>query len=509
MIWFAIVLFLVPLVACGRQPADPTVTSLVVEPVDSSQNGTPSTTGGPGGSLGIAVTPGAVPYASALPIPTPSARLIETYVVQAGDTLGGISLAYGVSLEELVTLNGLGSAEAILSVGQALQVPLNVSRTGPGLVLMPDSEVVYSPAYLDFDVAAFLETQGGYLATLTEEVNGELLSGAEIFERVARQYSVGPRVLLALVEYYGGWVTVSQPARLSLGPSNPYYEYGFFLQLSWAANRVNQGYYDYKREGCVAVRFSDGSRALVPEGLNAGSVGLQNILALNGTWETWLPEMEAFLETYQRLFGDPFARAVEPLVPIDLTQPPLRLPWETGETFYYTGGPHAAYGSRSAWAAVDFVPPDIKGSCYYSQKNVTAAADGRVFLGETGEMYLDLAYADREGQGDSDGNLETGWVLLYLHVVARDDVRHGQFVTAGTPLGYASCEGGIGDSSHVHLARRYNGEWIAADGPVPLVLSGWRFQADVRQYDGTMVRDGVVKTACECWDETLNALLGE
>jgi hypothetical protein len=99
--------------------------------------------------------------------------------------------------------------------------------------------------------------------------------------------------------------------------------------------------------------------------------------------------------------------------------------------------------------------------------------------------------------------------LLYLHVVARDDVSHGQLVAAGTPLGYASCEGGISNSSHVHLARRFNGEWLAADGPIPLVLSGWQFQAGIGQYDGTAVRDGVTKTACECWDAAMNALLGE
>lgn len=80
-------------------------------------------------------------------------------------------------------------------------------------------------------------------------------------------------------------------------------------------------------------------------------------------------------------------------------------------------------------------------------------------------------------------------------------------VTAGTTLGYASCEGGVADASHLHFARRYNGEWLAADGPVPMVLSGWRVQAGDSPYDGTMVREDEIKTACECWDET-NALLG-
>jgi len=483
-------------VACQDRPGESAAPALVPSP--ASKTGTRSQRPATSGSD---LLPPSTPHASAMPLPKPRSPLIEVYTVQPGDTLLGISLAYDVSIAELIAINGLESESAIIQVGQALQVPLNVSRTGPTEISLPDSEVVYSPAYLDFDVAAFIREQGGYLSAYSELVNGVDTSAAEIVSRVARQYSVGPRVLLALLEHYGGWVTAPYPPTYHpLGPANPYYEESFFLQLSWAANRVNGGYYGYKRDGSVAVRFRDGSRAIVPAGLNAGTAGIQNILALNGDWDTWREEMGAFMATYRRLFGDPSARIFEPLVPIDLAQPPLRLPWETGRTFYYTGGPHAAYGHLSAWAAVDFAPPDVKGSCYYSQENVTAAADGRLFLGDTGEMYLDL---------DADGNLQTGWVLLYLHVVARDDVTHGQLISAGTPLGYASCEGGVSNSSHLHLARRYNGEWMAADGPVPLVLAGWQAKAGPGQYDGTMVRDGVTKTACECWDEALNALPGE
>lgn len=460
--------------------------------------GTPSDASNPSAATPL---PSPTPFASSMPLPTRSNRLIETYVVQWGDTLGSISLAFDVPVEELVALNGLDSESAIIQVGQALQVPLTVSRSAPKIALLPDSEVVFSPAYIEFDTKAFVAQQGGYLASFSALVDGAWISGAEIVTRVARQYSVGPRVLLALLEHYGGWVTQTQPETYQpLGVANPWYEASFFLQLGWAATRVNQGYYDYKRTGQTPVRFHDGGRALVPAGLNAGTAAIQNILAINSDWETWDAERKAFMETFRRLFGDPFARTIDPLVPSNLKQPSLRLPWEAGTIFYYTGGPHAAFGSYSAWAAVDFTPPDIIGSCYYSQKNITAAADGRLFLGQKGELYLDL---------DADGNLQTGWVLLYLHVVARDDLTQGQIVSAGAPLGYASCEGGISNSSHLHFARRYNGEWMAADGPVPMVLSGWKFQAGVGQYDGTAVRDGVTKTACECSDEIANALVAE
>lgn len=488
-------------VACHRNVGSPPP---VVE--DVSQVGTQSASGpgSPGSdarndSPGIRFTP--TPYASAMPLPTADGSLIESYVIQWGDTLSGISLAFDIPMDELLAFNGLESESAVIHAGQTLRIPLNVSRSVPQAMIVPNSEVVYSPAYLAFDVEGTIAQWGGYLAHFSTPVDGVHISGAEALRRVSRQYSVGPRVLLALLEHYGGWVSRPQPLLYQpLGPANPYNDESFFLQLSWAANYLNQGYYGYKRQGTIAVRFRDGTRAMVPAGSNAGSAAIQNILATNGDWETWQTDRQEFIETYRRLFGDPFALGFVPLVPADLTQPRLDLPWEAGVTFYFTGGPHAAYGSRSAWSAVDFAPADILGSCYYSQQNITAAGGGRLVLGETGETYLDL---------DGDGNLQTGWVLLYLHTVVREDLTHGQHVSAGTPLGYASCEGGISTSSHLHFARRYNGEWMAADGPVPMVLSGWQFKADVGQYDGTMVREGVVKTACDCWDEATNALVGE
>ncbi len=447
--------------------------------------------------------PSPTPRTPPMPIPTPVSPLIEFYIVQAGDTLGGISLAYDIPLDDLMALNGIDADSAIIQVGQTLHVPLNVSRSGPLLTLLPDSEVVYSPAYVDFDTAAFIKLQDGYLADYSEMVNGVQLDAAQIVDRVARQFSVGPRVLLALLEYYGGWLTNPAPTgQYPLGPACPY-DNRLFLQLSWAANRVNEGYYGYKKNGSIAVQFRDRSRAIVPPHTNAGTVGLQNVLAVNSNWESWLTEVKTdgpFMQTYRRLFGDPFANAVEPLVPIDLSQPPLQLPWEKGQTFYFTGGPHAAYGSGSAWAALDFGPPDVLGSCYYSAVPLTAAANGQIFLGSKGETYLDL---------DADGNLQTGWVLLYLHMVADDSLTQGQMVQTGHPLGYASCEGGISDSSHLHLARRYNGEWMAADGPAPMRLSGWQAKNGLGQYEGWLIKGEKIKEACECWDDEKNALIAE
>jgi hypothetical protein len=56
--------------------------------------------------------------------------------------------------------------------------------------------------------------------------------------------------------------------------------------------------------------------------------------------------------------------------------------------------------------------------------------------------------------------------------------------TTGDTLGHPSCEGGFATGTHVHIARKYNGEWIAADGPIPFNLSGWIAHAGDEAYLG-------------------------
>jgi murein DD-endopeptidase MepM/ murein hydrolase activator NlpD len=195
-----------------------------------------------------------------------------------------------------------------------------------------------------------------------------------------------------------------------------------------------------------------------------------------------------FLATYRTLFGDPFANDLGPPLPPDLQQPELILPWAADQVWNYTGGPHGGWGGGSAWAAVDFIPPDTRSGCYDSDEWVTAAAAGTVVRNAPGLVVVDL---------DDDGLEQTGWVINYLHMASRDWVAFvGARVRVGDWIGHPSCEGGIATGTHVHLARRYNGEWVpAGTPPVPLVLSGWQVVQGDSPYNGTMVKGDVTLTA--------------
>jgi LasA protease len=372
---------------------------------------------------------------------------------------------------------------------------------------LPDSEFVYGPAYVDFDIAAFAARQGGYLDEYYERVDGELLSGAEIIGLIAHHYSVGPRLLLAILELRGSWVTNPSPADEALSYPMGYRGSGWELlsqQLAWAADELNKGYYDWRGRGVTPISWGDGTAVRYASGLNAATAGLQYFLSLHTERSEWLELVGegpgSFLATYRELFGDPAQYAIEPLIPADVVQPTLALPWSGGELWYYTGGPHGGWNDGSAWAALDFVPDEGFLGCAVASSWATAAAPGLVVYSQDGEVTVDL---------DGDGHEQTGWVLFYLHVASVGRVPVGSWVEQGDPIGHPSCEGGFSEASHLHLARKYNGEWIAADGPLPLILSGWTFLSGGTPYEGTAVRGDEERTACECRRPEFNGLVAD
>ena len=74
-------------------------------------------------------------------------------------------------------------------------------------------------------------------------------------------------------------------------------------------------------------------------------------------------------------------------------------------------------------------------------------------------------------------------------------VAKGEWVEQNDRIGHPSCEGGVSTGTHPHVARKYNGEWVVADGLLPFVLSGWTVYAGDRPYQGKMVKgDKVITT---------------
>jgi murein DD-endopeptidase MepM/ murein hydrolase activator NlpD len=197
--------------------------------------------------------------------------------------------------------------------------------------------------------------------------------------------------------------------------------------------------------------------------------------------------ISGFPDFYAKMFGDPWSRAdaIGNFFPPGFTQPNMSLPIEPGTTWAFTGGPHGAWESEGPRAAIDFAPQNGTPGCFVSDKWVVALASGLVVRSNNGVVVLDL---------DGDASEQTGWNILYLHIATKDRVAVGQWVEQGGRLGHASCEGGVSTGTHVHIARKYNGEWLHADGPIPFVLGGWTVIAGDKNYEGKLVRGNKVVT---------------
>ena len=442
------------------------------------------------------------PLASPTFPPTPTSALTAAdgdvpyaYEAQHGDTLRALAVRFGVVPEEIVSPDGLLPTDGkMLDAGTILIIPRRLSSVGPAEKLLPDSEVVFSPHAADFDVSGFAASQGGYLNQYREYVMGAWRRGPGVLAQAALDNSVNPRLLLAMLEYEAGWVTQSQiptgdALNYPLGFKDPL-ERGLYRQLTWLANEIGKGYYGWRQGILTELAFNDGSRLRLAPDLNAGTVALQHYFAQHHDASDWSREISpnGVMGVYWRFFGNPMSYQ-HPLMEPGLEQPSMILPFLPGHVWSFTGGPHGAWERNAAWAALDFAPGAMEPGCSTSEDWVVAVAPGVIVRSGLGLVVLDL---------DGDGNEQTGWNVLYLHVAGRGRVAAGTFVEQGDLLGHPSCEGGIATGTHVHLARKYNGEWMLADGPVFFTLSGWAARAGTKPYQGALVRGDEIVLACPC-----------
>jgi len=110
------------------------------------------------------------------PTPTFTPTLTPTpvmHIIEQGDTLFGIALEYGVTLDGLLQANGL-VADQILSIGQSLVIPLGEEEDAEtGMIAPVGNMILPTPTPLPLDVAgvALYQTPVGGTWCLGEVVN--------------------------------------------------------------------------------------------------------------------------------------------------------------------------------------------------------------------------------------------------------------------------------------------------------------------------------------------------
>jgi len=418
------------------------------------------------------------------------------YTTQPGDTLKVIAIRFNTTTDAIRQANPnlAGADSALLPPGQPLIVPANYAPLiGTPYRIIPDSELVYGPGQSKFSLKTTILEYAGFLSRYSEYAEEKTRPSWEIIERVARDYSINPRLLLALIEYRSGALTQPGVADFTypLGHADPL-QTGLHKQLVWAAEVLSRGYYGWRHGTLTEVRTTNDMVERLDFWQNAGTVALHALFAelmADPDFERAVSPV-GFATTYQTLFGDPFKYEVT-LFPPNTAQPKLELPFLPGRTWSYTGGPHPVWGETTPWAALDFAPPTVGTGCGYSSEWVTAMADGIVARSEEAAAVLDL---------DGDGDEHTGWAIFYYHLSLDALPPVGKTLKVGDIMGHGSCDGGRATGTHVHIARRFNGEWIPTADPMPFVMSGWTAHYGAEPYKGTLTYDlpALKIEACPC-----------
>ncbi len=441
-----------------------------------------------------------MPLGPTLPTPIPTRGPHEPgqlfdYVAQTGDTLPALASHFNTTEAEIMEANpSLPASFTTLPPGFPLQIPVYYSPlTGPTFQILPDSEVVYGPTMVDFDLQSEILSRPSFLSDLATFAYRRQRQPWDVIEVLARQYSVNPRLLLTLMEHQTQALTKpfaeGDQATYPMGYIDIEYQ-GLFWQILLAAERLNEGFYGWRTGTLTEFELVDGMVIRPDPWQNAGTVAVQYFYAgLYGRAQfEQVVSPEGFYQTYLRLWGDPFELGIEH-IPANLQQPEMSLPFLPNHVWDFTGGPHSAWGSSLPWGALDFAPPSESEGCVWSDEYAAAPAAGLVVRADESTVVLDL---------DGDGHEQTGWVLFYFHIAEQDMVAPGTQLEVGDPIGHPSCEGGRSTGTHFHLARRYNGEWIPAGGPLAFEMDGWRAAYGSEPYEGTLTKGSQVVPACPC-----------
>ena len=438
------------------------------------------------------------------PVPDPTSERPEykpgelvDYIAQSGDTLPALASRFNTTEAEILDANPVIPADATtMPPGFPMKIPsYYLPLWGTTFQSIPDQAFVNGLAQIGVNTTALVASTDGWLKNYRVYAGDKWRTGPEMVDYIAANYSVSPRLLMAILEYQAG--ALSDPeaptTKYVLGFRRRYYE-SPYLQLIIAANTLNNGYYNWRAGNLTEFELPDGSIVRPDPWQNAGSVAIQYYFSRLYSGDKFYASIgpDGLARTYKEFFGDPWADPVI-TIPGSLQQPELSFPFPAGHTWTYTGGPHTGWGTGEPFSAVDFAPPTEFSGCFAVKEDEysIAMADGLVVRSDADGVLIDL---------DKDGDERTGWVLYYLHLANSGRVQAGVQVNAGDMVGYPSCEGGRVTGTHVHVARKYNGEWILADGPLAFNFEGWIVHNGAVAYQGTLTRGAATVRASEVSD---------
>ncbi len=358
----------------------------------------------------------------------------------------------------------------------------------PAPFTFSDEQFVSGALRGQMQIERYLQRHGGMLAELTlEPTLGKYSPAAEGLAFLGEAYSVSPALLLTLARDSFDLPTDHTVTVEAASPAAPIDEEALAHWFRWTAMTLSRWFYDHYYEHALPLVTPVLGETFHLNAGNSATYALRSyffaeIYTSGDPHEALAAWEQALAAAYAAQFAPPLAgrlHARQPTAADLATLPPLRLPWTSGDTWYYTGGPHNFDGSnRLPLSGVDFQPAGPYG-CNPEValgRWVLAAAAGRTVDYQSHWLKLDH---------DHDGDPNTGWQTVYGHLANRagDDVPLRQ----GHPLGNPSCYGGFAGGVHVHFGVKFQNVWQPAE---QLILSGWGFERGLEPYHGAMYKAG-------------------
>lgn len=318
----------------------------------------------------------------------------------------------------------------------------------------------YEPNFYVPQIQGLLDTNEGRLRDLRLAIGDRQHSFAEVIVGQTSYYGVNPRIILTLLEVHGRLISNPTPTGDQLAWAVGYQgengnRRGLLVQIRWAVKQLYFARRDYP--AYAPLTYADGSEAPPPPGLNLAEYALARVLApttLPGRLEA---RMQAFVETYQRLFDDPRRPPTDWPPPADpfLSYPFARItpvssffdhdaPFLTrdpqGSVLTYWGraetNPAFAYDGHDGWDYAAAPPTEI-----------LAAAPGEVvFAGNADDGCATRAIVIDHGNG---------YRTLYWHL-HRIYVATGDRVERSEPIGMVG-NSGCSTGPHLHMGVQYLG----------------------------------------------------
>ena len=237
------------------------------------------------------------------------------YTAQTGDTLPALAARFNTTVNEIFEANPQIPRDATtMPPGMPMKIPIYyLALWASPFQIIPDHAFVNGPTVVGFNTSAYVKSQPGWLKNYRVYAGDKWRSGAEMVDYVAVNYSINPRLLLAILEYQGGALTQPAPPvkKNLLGFTQTYWE-NPYLQLVIAANTLNNGYYGWRIGNLT--EFEDTSNILIrPDPWqNAASVSIQYYYSriFAGDKYALATGPRGLFQTYESLFA---TRGMSPL----------------------------------------------------------------------------------------------------------------------------------------------------------------------------------------------------